>query len=363
MKFADDREKLLPHDMNNNDETKTPRVTLKQVAEAVGVSLATASYALNHGGSVGRETRDRVIKEAERLGYRPNLSAKAMRTGRTSAIGMVLPDLTNPFFPLLAQTVIHAAREQGYSVFLTDTQGSKDAEVQSIDALIRRGVDGIVWFPIDDLPDRQPNLQGVPTIVLDRTIEGFDSVLADYAAGGQLAARHLVEAGHRHIGVIAGPADAMSSRLRAQAACAYLEAHANVAWQVEAAFSTDLDPGVVQTLLRGKATAVIAGADLIAIGAIRALQRAGRRVPDDVSVIGFDNIAWGDLCTPALTTIDMPVSEIGTEAVAMLLRRIKAPDEPRRRIVFDVALVERDSVAAPARGAAARRVADREVRR
>jgi LacI family transcriptional regulator len=349
--------------MNNNDEPKTPRVTLKQVAEAAGVSLATASYALNNGGSVGRETRDRVIKEAERLGYRPNLSAKAMRTGRTGTIGMVLPDLTNPFFPLLAQTVIHAARELGYSVFLTDTQGSKEAEAQSIDALIGRGVDGLVWFPIDDLPDRQPDLRGVPTIVLDRTIEGFDSVLADYAAGGKLAAKHLVEAGHRHIGIIAGPADAMSSRLRAEEASAYVEAHASVAWRVEAAFSADLDPGVVQTLLKGKATAVIAGADLIAIGAIRALQRAGRRVPEDVSVIGFDNIAWGDLCNPALTTIDMPVSEIGNEAVAMLLRRIKAPDEPRRRIVFDVALVARDSVAALARDAVERHATARKTRR
>ncbi len=330
--------------MNFNEEPKAQRVTLKQIAEAVGVSLATASYALNNGGSVGKETRDRVIAEALRMGYRPNLSAKAMRTGLTGAIGMVLPDLTNPFFPLLAQCVIHAAREQGYCVFLTDTQGTKEVEALSIHSLIGRGVDGIVWFPIDDMPDNQPNMQGVPTIVLDRNIDGFDSVLADFTAGGRIAAKHLVDAGHQQIGIISGPTNVHSSRLRAESARAYVQTHANLAWQVEAAYSTDLDPAIVQTLLSSDATAVIAGDDMIAIGAIRALQHAGRRVPQDVSVIGFDNIAWGELCIPALTTIDLPVSEIASEAVAMLLRRIKAPDEQRRRTVFDVSLVKRDSV-------------------
>ncbi len=341
--------------MTSSDSKRNGRVTLKHVAEAVGVSLATVSYALNNGGSVGRETRDRVIAMAEQLGYQPNLSAKAMRTGRTGALGMVLPDLTNPFFPLLAQTVIHAGRAEGYSVFLTDTQGSKEAESQSIDALIQRGVDGIVWFPINDAPDSQPNLQGVPAVVLDRNIEGFDSVCADYATGGAAAAKYLIDAGHRRIGILAGPGDVSSSRIRTDAARAYVEAHAHLAWQLEAAYSADLDQEIVHALTRGNATAIVAGSDLIAIGAIQALQRADKRVPEDVSVVGFDNIAWGEWCVPGLTTIDMPVTEIGVEAVALLLRRIRAPDEPRRRVVFDVALVERMSVLPPTRTQAARR--------
>lgn len=323
------------------------RVTLKQVAEAAGVSLATASYSLNKGGSVGQATRDRVIAVAEQLGYQPNLAAKAMRTGRTGTLGCVLPDLTNPFFPLLAQTIINAARAAGYGVFLTDSQGSKEAEAQSIDALVRRGVDGLVWFPIDDDPARQPTLGGVPTVVLDRSVAGFDCVLADYATGGRLAAQCLLDAGHRRIGLITGPLAASSARERAEGARALLQARGELAWEVEAAYSADLEPDLLRLLAERRASAVICGADLIAVGVIRALRATGQRVPQDVSVIGFDNIPWTDLCAPPLTTIELPVPEMGVEAVQQLLRRLRAPDEPRRRVVFDVGLVLRDSVAAP----------------
>lgn len=328
------------------DEPRASRITLKQVAEAAGVSLATASYSLNNGGSVGQETRERVIAVAEQLGYRPNLAAKAMRTGRSGTLGFVLPDLTNPFFPLLAQTVINAAREEGYGVFLTDTQGSKEAEAQSIDALSRRGVDGIIWFPIDDLPDRQPALRGIPTVVLDRSLDGFDCVLFDCEAGGRMAANRLADAGHRRIGLITGPLAALSARQRADGARAVVQARGELAWECEAAFSADLDAKLVKLLLQRRATAVIAGSDLIAVGVIRVLRAHGIRVPEDVSVIGFDNIPWTDLCTPPLTTIELPVNEMGVEAVRVLLGRLKSPDDPRRRILFDVSLVERESVAA-----------------
>jgi LacI family transcriptional regulator len=331
----------------SNDGQRHARPTLKQVAEAAGVSVATASYALNNGGSVGRETRDRVIATAERLGYAPNLSAKAMRTGRSGTLGLVLPDLTNPFFPLLSQTIIHAARERGYSVFLTDTQGSKDAESESIDTLIQRGIDGIIWFPIDDDTDRQPSLRGVPTVVVDRSVQGFDSVQADYEAGGRLAAQHLVEAGHKKIGLITGPRAALSARRRADAARDYVQAHAQLAWEVESSFAPDLDAALVERMLKRDATAIIAGADLIALGAIKSLRNNGVDVPNDMSVIGFDNTPWGEWSAPPLTTIDIPTQEMAAEAVELLVRRIEQPGEPRRHTVFDVSLVARNSVAPP----------------
>jgi len=329
------------------EASKAGRITLKQVAEAAGVSLATASYSLGGGGSVGQETRERVMAVAERLGYKPNLAAKAMRTGRTGTLGLVLPDLTNPFFPLLAQTVINAAREGGYDVFLTDTQGSKESEARSIEALIRRGVDGLVWFPIDDTTGAKAPLRGTPTVVLDRELDGFDCVVADFDAGGRMAAACLVAAGHRRVGMVSGPAAALSARQRATGARDGLKAHGGPVWELEAAFSADLDAGIVRALAQRDVTAIIAGADLIAIGVMKALRDNGLRVPEDVSVIGFDNIPWSDLCTPALTTIDLPINEMGIEAVQLLLRRINAPDEPRRRVVFDVSLVERRSVVAP----------------
>ena len=320
------------------------RVTLKQVAQAAGVSLASASYAINGAGSVGEATREHVLKIAAQLGYRPNQSAKAMKTGRTGAIGLILPDLTNPFFPSLAQGVIQAARAHGYSVFLTDTEGSVEAEERAVGLMIDHGVDGVVWFPIADVAPVERLIEGVPTVVLDRNLPGYDVIQADYAEGGRLAAEHLIAAGHGDIGVISGPHAASSARQRAEAAIAVVRERGALAWHVHNAFSLDLEPPVMAALERRSATAVIAGADLIAIGVMRHVRAMGLSVPDDVSVIGFDDIPWAQLHTPALTTIDMPVEDMAAAAVETLVRRMAHRGEPRRRVVFNVELVSRESV-------------------
>lgn len=329
-------------------ETIGRRPTLKEVARAAGVSVASASYAINGTGSVGEQTREHILAVAAQLGYRPNLSAKAMKTGRTGTLGLVVPDLTNPFFPSLAQVIIQTARQRGYSVLLTDTEGSPDAERQSLHLLAERGVDGVIWFPVTDDSAVGEALGGVPTVVLDRSMSGFDVIHADYAHGGELAARRLIAAGHRRIGVISGPTAASSARQRAQAAVDVIEREAELTWRVSNAFSLDLDPEVVAAIDRRQATAIVVGADLIAIGAIRHLQASGLRVPDDVSIIGFDDIPWAPLANPPLSTIEMPSEEMASEAVEMLLRRIAHPEEPRRRVVFDVGLVDRASVGPPA---------------
>jgi LacI family transcriptional regulator len=321
-------------------------ITLKQVAEAAGVSLATASYSLSNGGSVGLQTRERVKAVAQRLGYRPNLFAKAMRTGRSGTIGLVLPDLTNPFFPQLAQSVMVAARDAGHDVLLIDTLGSKQAECQSIESLVRRGVEGLVWFPIDDTMPAELSLNAVPTVVVDRSLEGLDCVVADFESGGRMAAELVLAAGHRRIGIVAGPKAVLSARQRAEGARKALQATRSLVWEVEAAFSADLDDQVADHLARRDVTALVAASDLVAMGLMKELRRLGLRVPQDVSVVGFDNIPWSEWCNPPLTTIDIPVSEMGAEAVHLLLRRLAAPDEPRRRVVFEVSTVRRESVQA-----------------
>lgn len=320
------------------------RVTLKEVAKAAGVSLASASYAINGAGSVGEATREHVVKVAAELGYRPNQSAKAMKTGKTGAIGLILPDLTNPFFPSLAQVVIQAARAHGYSVFLTDTEGSAAAEERAVNLMIDHGVDGVVWFPIADDGPVGKLIEGVPAVVLDRNLAGYDVIQADYAEGGRLAAEHLLDAGHVRIGVISGPFAASSARQRADAAIARVRERGELAWHVHNAYSVDLEPEVARALEQRAATAVIAGADLIAIGAMRHIRSMGLSVPDDVSVVGFDDIPWAQLHTPPLTTIDMPVEDMAAAAVETLIRRMGARGEPRRRVVFNVELIARDSV-------------------
>lgn len=327
------------------------RPTLKDVAQAAGVSLASASYAINGAGSVGEATRAHVLQVASRLGYRPNISAKAMKTGRTGVIGLVVPDLSNPFFPALAQAILQTARSEGYNVLMADTRGVLPEERASIRLLIDQGVDGLIWFPIDDTnPDGRrpaPDMDRLPVVVLDRNLPDFDVVLADYAQGGRLAAEHLIAAGHERIGVISGPLAASSARERAEGAIAAIHEKGRLVWSVENAFSLDLDPSVVAALERCEATAVIAGADIIAIGAIRCLEGLGLRVPGDVSVIGFDDIPWAALNTPALTTIDMPVEAMAAFSIEALVRRIAEGPGARRRTVFDVSLVERASVGPP----------------
>jgi LacI family transcriptional regulator len=319
------------------------RVTLKHVAKAAGVSLASASYALNGSGSVGEDTRARVLEVAAALGYRQNLSAKAMRTGRTGAIGLVIPDITNPFFPSLIQSVMQRAQAGGYSVIVMDTEGVDAKEISALKLLVERGVDGLIWFPIRDRNETGKLLDRVPTIVIDRTITNFESVQADYAGGGRLAAEHLVKLGHQKIGVISGPRDVLSMTDRCQGAIDHIKSHASLAFFAENAFSTDLEPKVVELVKSRKASALFVGADLIAIGVIKLAEAEGIRVPQDLSIVSFDDIPWARLCTPPLTTVEMPLEDMAAEAVDILIRRVEGRPEQRRRIVFDTMLVERKS--------------------
>jgi len=325
--------------------TAIKRPTLKEVARAAGVSLASASYAVNGTGSLGEATREHVLRTASKLGYRQNLNARAMRTGSTRALGLVLPDLNNPFFPALAQSVIQTARSYGYSVFVTDTEGSEELETQSLRLLVEHGVDGIVWFPIGDKNTAGSLIEDIPTVVIDRTLSGIESIQADYAAGGRLAAEHLVNAGHRSIGVISGPTDILSMRERCNAASGYIRQHAELAFQVTNGFSIDLEPKVKDAIKSREATAVFVGADLIALGVMQYARSIGILVPEKLSVIGFDDIPWAQISQPPLTTVEIPVGDMAAEAVEAVLRKSRDQGEPRRKIVFDMSLVERGSVA------------------
>lgn len=319
------------------------RITLKDVAKAAGVSLASTSYAVNKTGSLSEDTRAHVLKIAEEMGYRQNLAARATRTGRTGAIGLVVPDMTNPFFPSLAQSIVQRARQNGYSVFVTDTEGDQVQEEEVVRQLIDRGVDGIVWFPIKDENSIEKIAGDLPIIVIDRTVPGFESVQADYADGGRLAAEHLLATGHRHIGVVAGPMDVRSMRDRCGAACEVLERADSLAFSVENAFSAELS-GVVASAIESRvASAVFCGSDLIAIGVLKYAQKLGIAIPGELAIVGFDDIPWAEYCTPALTTVEMPVDEMAAEAVDVLLRRIDGENESSRRVVFGVRLIERES--------------------
>ncbi|MEG3171866.1 LacI family DNA-binding transcriptional regulator [Sphingomonas sp. ZB1N12] len=303
------------------------RPTLKDLAREAGVSLASASYAVNGNGSVGEQTRIHILEVAQRIGYRQNVAARAMKTGRTAALALIVPDLTNPFFPSLAQAIFRAARASGYATFLIDTEGNEVLEQAALAKAVDLGLDGIVWFPIRDKDTSNGVLTRTPVVVLDRTVPGYATVGVDYVEAGRIAIRHLLDAGHRRIGIITGPTDIASMRDRCDGAEALIRAEGKLAFRVGNAFSSDLEPEARAALDGGEATAVFAAADVIAIGAVRWIQAKGLRVPEDLSILGFDDIPLAEQCLPALSTIELPVEDMAERAIAMLVAQIALPQD------------------------------------
>lgn len=333
-----------PHPMPDVPSSRRP--TLKDLAREAGVSLASASYAVNGNGSVGEQTRAHILAVAQRIGYRQNVAARAMKTGRSGTLALLLPDLANPFFPALAQAMFRAARSRGHAMFLIDTEGNEALEHAALAKATDLGVDGLVWFPIRDKDTSQGVLAHTPTVVLDRTLPGYATVGVDYLGAGRIAARHLLDAGHRRIGIISGPTDIASMRDRCDGAEALIRAEGMLAFRVRNAFSVDLEPEARAAITTGRATAVFAAADVIAIGALRHAQASGLRVPEDLSVLGFDDIPLAEQSLPSLSTIELPVEEMAERALSMLVERIPAP-RPHDAEIFMIGtgLVPRASVA------------------
>jgi LacI family transcriptional regulator len=320
-------------------------VTVKDIAASVGVSVATVSNVLNGRPNVGEVIRRKVLEAARQLGYRPNRAAQAMRTGRTRAIGLVLPDLTNPFFPELAQAVENKARSLGLLVCLIDSQGSLHSEADGFALLMQHAVDGVIWCPLGPRMPVSLKKPPGPIVLIDRPRPGYAVVHSNYLMGGRLLAEYARRLGHTRVGLLSGPSNLESARQRRDGFVQAFPREIKVAWEVCVPFDGVLTDEAVAALERRRnATLIVAGNDLIAISAIRCLSEQGIRVPDDISVTGFDNIRWTDVVTPRLTTIAQPVGAIGARAVELMLERISGQKIAAARTVFDVELVERDSV-------------------
>jgi len=319
--------------------------TIKDLAAKVGVSVATVSNVLNDKPNVGPTVRQKVLRAAKELGYRPHRAAQAMRKGRTRAIGLVLPDLTNPFFPQLAQAVESTARNLGLLVCLIDSQGCAEGETDGLTLLSQHGVDGIIWCPVGPhVPAPLRTLQK-PVVLIDRPKPGFAAVHSNYVMGGQLLARYALQQGHTRIALLSGPSNLESAQQRRNGFLRAFPKRMQIAWEARVGFDGILTREARDALLRRqRATLIVAGNDLIAINAIRFLAEHNVNVPDDVSVTGFDDIGWARIVTPRLTTIAQPLVAIGTRAVELLQERMSGATVPSRATVFDVALVERESV-------------------
>ncbi|WP_432839257.1 LacI family DNA-binding transcriptional regulator [Dactylosporangium sp. CA-092794] len=317
--------------------------TIRDVARACGVHVSTVSRTFSAPHLVNPGTRSRVLSVAESLGYRPNPAARALITGRTHNIGLIVADIANPFFPPLIKAAESQARERGHHLFVADTNEDPAVEAELVHALAKQ-VDGVLLCSPRMSNEQIGELRrDVPLVVVNRPVEGLPAVVMDVAGGARSAIEHLVALGHRDLALLGGPRGSWSNREIRRAATA--------AARAAGATLTPLGPlrpteaagaGAAEAVLRTGATAVLAYNDLMAIGLLEALHDRGVRVPGELSVVGVDDIALSRLVRPRLTTVATPTAAAGRAAVDLLLHH----DEDHRAaalVTLQTELIVRDS--------------------
>ncbi|TKT69320.1 LacI family DNA-binding transcriptional regulator [Aquamicrobium sp. LC103] len=333
------------------------RPKIKDIAQRLGVSPATVSRALADTGLVAEPTLSRVREAAKELNYRPNVSARNLRTRRAMAVLMVVRDVGNPFYLEIMKGVEAAARAAGYSVLMGNTENDPDREIEYFDMLRDGHADGMILMTgkLPSKPGSHSEISAdLPIVVALEMIEGsgFPHVQIDNAAAAGQAVRHLVELGHRRIAHIAGPLpEAMSVRRLEGYRGAMAKAGLSIPEGYEQRGDYLLRTG--QELCRRlfelpqPPTAIFVANDEMAFGVIHELRRLGRDVPGDVSVVGFDDLYLSEAFYPPLTTISQPRAEIGREAMTALLDMLSGGDGPAEPLILPTTLKLRGTTAPP----------------
>jgi len=339
---------------------QSPRPTLKAIAEQLGVSVTTVSRALNGKAQqygISKKTEEAVLRTAKRLRFSPDPLARGLRLNQTLSIGLLIPDIANPYFAEIAKNVERAARRSGYSVMLCDSQESTKFEVESLALLRDRKVDGLVIAPVGQSAGHLEELQdsGLPVVVVDRYFPRLKLpyVVSDNYKGAVEATNHLVEYGHRTIACVQGLARTSPNRERVRGYQAALKKHGlpkDDSLVAGSGFSEENGYVHTKLLLKKKKkkkgiTAILALSNLIALGILRALAEEGLKVPNDMSIICFDDQPYCAYLNTPMTTIDQDNQQMGQIAVRLLLEQIQSPRRPTGEgIMLPTRLVERASV-------------------
>jgi DNA-binding LacI/PurR family transcriptional regulator len=325
------------------------RPTLNTVAVQCGVSTSTVSRAFSRPEFVKTDVRERILAMAAELGYRPNKLARGLATGRLGRIGLLVPDVANPFFTELLRVVHHVASTTAQcSLLIVNTNETPSDEADLISGLLAE-VDGvIIASPRSRATVLKQAIDDAPAVFINRPISGQDSVILDYGSAMEQAGEHLIRAGHRRIALLRGPSSAWAATQRANAL---------IRWAARRGFdlvdlgrsepSVDSGMAVVDSILRSNVTAVVAYDDISASGVIAGLHAKGLLVPDDISVVGCDDTLLARLLTPSITTVSPPYSQLGVEAMRALIQRIEAPEGPPSHTRLTCELVIRDSTRPP----------------
>lgn len=336
---------------------RVTRVTLKDIAEASGVDVSTVSRSLNGSYGIHRDTREKVLAVAAQMNYRPNRVARNLVTGRSHTIGLIVSDIRNPFFAEVARGAEDAACEAGCELILCNADLDSGKQMRYVQSLLDKRVDGILMNSVGGLDRPQQEqlaLSGIPVVLFNRprSTSNFSTVTADNHEGGFLAGEYLLRLGHRRIAYFCGPRDHGNMRERARglmrALAAEPAASAPIVLRAPHNFRGGYDMANALRVKHPEVTAIFAANDAIAFGAMRALMEAGRSVPRDFSVVGFDNVEMSSVTSPPLTTVHQPKYEMGRAAMEMILHCAAngGPHLPEHRIL-GVKLVERESCAPP----------------
>jgi family./Bacterial regulatory proteins, lacI family. len=332
------------------------RATLQDVARKVGLSTTTVSLVLNNKPNrISEGTRRKILAAARELNYRPNHIAVSMVTRQTQTLGLILPDISNPFFAELARVIEDECSRYGYSVLYGNTHGSVKRDFEYLNIFLDRSVDAVIMSLSNSFgPDDSKRFldivksANVPVIMVDRTPDapGIVSVVLDHRLGGYLAAKHLLSLGHKRIGCISGPENVPGAVQRLEGFKNALE-EAKIPFDsglvYTGDFSAESGSRALPCLLDQNVTAVFACNDMMALGVYRACRLYGIRIPDDISVVGFDDIYLSDFLDPPLTTVAQPIEDMGRECVRQAMAAIKSGTAGSGAFVFRPVLKVRGS--------------------
>jgi LacI family transcriptional regulator len=326
-------------------------VTLADIAREAGTSPATASRALSGRGYVSAEARERLLEAAERLGYVPNASARTLKQRHSRTVGVAVSDISNRFYARLASGIEQTLREAHYQTILLSDNSEGPEEIAGARTFLAMRSPGVILTPVSASAADLLLAHGTPVVELDRRLATLpcDGVVIDNVGGARVAVEHLLEHGHRRIGLLVADTTWTTDAGRRQGYRLALAASGVAVDErliLPIPFAADDPAGTIAAWLDAQApTAVFAANNTLAEAAWRVLRERGRRIPDDVSLVGFDDVPWMEMVDPGITVVAQPTVELGRRSAELLLRRIEEPGCPQAEECLAPTLVVRGSVA------------------
>lgn len=331
---------------------------MKDIAKVAQVSLGTVSHVLNNSARVREPVRRRVLDAVEAAGYQPSQLARGLRRVKTNMIGMIIPDITNPFFPAVVRGAEDVAFANGYRLILCNTDNDHSKELVHLNELRTYLPAGLIVIPsnFSDLTTQAESYRkaGTGVVCIDRLPRNWsgDSVTASNEEGAYNATRHLIQMGHTRLAAITGPLHLTNAKDRLNGfKRAVREARLHLAPEYLQETTFDKQGGHSKTLillrLIPRPTAIFAGNDMIALGALLAIREAGLRCPEDVSLMGFDDLDIAETTNPSLSSVSQSGYQLGSTAARILVDRFEGDESPARHLILETSLKVRDSVAAP----------------